>query len=53
LVRDILPGIAAGIIPFGTGQMALNIARRKFIAALRQLGAAIGQGFTQYLHRRA
>jgi hypothetical protein len=34
LVRDILPHIAAGMIPLGTGQMAIGIGRRQFITAL-------------------
>ena len=33
-VRDILPLIAAGMIPCGTGQMAVGIGRRQFISAL-------------------
>ena len=39
LGRDILPHIAAGMIPVGTGQMAIDIGRRKFISALG--GAAV------------
>jgi putative tryptophan/tyrosine transport system substrate-binding protein len=34
LVRDILPCIAAGMIPLGTDQMAIGIGRRQFIFAL-------------------
>jgi hypothetical protein len=40
LVRDILPFIAAGLIAFGTGQMAIRIGRRGFIAAFRGAAAA-------------
>jgi putative tryptophan/tyrosine transport system substrate-binding protein len=32
--RDSLPRIAAGLIPMKTGEMAINIARRKFILTL-------------------
>jgi len=32
--RDILPNIAAGTIPLGTGRMAIGIGRREFISAL-------------------
>jgi putative ABC transport system substrate-binding protein len=34
LGRDILPNIAAGMIPLGTGQMTIGIGRRQFISAL-------------------
>jgi putative tryptophan/tyrosine transport system substrate-binding protein len=34
LGRDILPHIAAGMIPLGAGQMAIDIGRRQFISAL-------------------
>jgi putative ABC transport system substrate-binding protein len=40
-VRDILPHIAAGMIPFGTGQMAIDIGRRRFISALGGAAAAL------------
>jgi len=34
LVRDILPHICGGIIPLGTGRMAIGIGRRQFMSAL-------------------
>jgi hypothetical protein len=34
LMGDIVPHIAAGMIPLGTGQMAIGIARRNFMFAL-------------------
>jgi putative tryptophan/tyrosine transport system substrate-binding protein len=34
LVRDILPHIAAGMIPLGTDQMAIGIGRRQFLSVL-------------------
>jgi putative ABC transport system substrate-binding protein len=40
LKRDTLSHIAAGMIPSGTGQMAIGIGRRQFISALG--GAAVG-----------
>jgi len=39
LVRDILPLFAAGTIPIGAGQMAIDIGRRHFISALGGVAA--------------
>jgi hypothetical protein len=33
-MRDTLPHVAAGMIPLGTGQMAIDIGRRQFISTL-------------------
>jgi putative ABC transport system substrate-binding protein len=40
LGRDILPHIAAGMIPVGPGQMAVGIGRRQFISSLAGTAAA-------------